>query len=48
MDDSATGIKGVVSETADANAPAYNLAGQRAGKDYKGVVIVNGKKVLRK
>ncbi len=26
----------------------YNLAGQRVGKDYKGIVIVNGKKYLRK
>ena len=26
----------------------YNLAGQRVGKDYKGVVIINGKKVVRK
>ena len=27
---------------------AYNLAGQRVGKDYKGVVIINGKKVVRR
>ncbi|MBQ7424131.1 MAG: chitobiase/beta-hexosaminidase C-terminal domain-containing protein [Prevotella sp.] len=27
---------------------AYNLAGQRVGNDYKGIVIVNGKKVIRK
>ena len=26
----------------------YNLAGQRVGKDYKGIVIVNGKKMLNK
>lgn len=26
----------------------YNLAGQKVGKDYKGVVIVNGKKVMMK
>ena len=26
----------------------YNLAGQRVGNDYKGLVIVNGKKVIRK
>ncbi len=32
----------------DANAPAYNLAGQRVGNDYKGVVIKNGKKIIRK
>ena len=27
-----------------ANAATYNLAGQRVGKDYKGIVICNGKK----
>ena len=26
----------------------YNLAGQKVSKDYKGIVIVNGKKVIRK
>ncbi len=30
------------------NYDYYNLAGQRVGKDYKGIVIVNGKKVLVK
>ena len=30
------------------DAPMYNLAGQRVGKDYKGVVIVNGKKMVIK
>ena len=30
------------------NTPVYNLAGQRVGNDYKGIVIVNGKKVVRK
>ena len=30
------------------NAPMYNLAGQRVTKSYKGVIIVNGKKVLNK
>lgn len=29
------------------NAPMYNLAGQQVGKDYKGVVIQNGKKIVR-
>lgn len=32
----------------DNNAPMYNLAGQRVNKSYKGVVIVNGKKMLNK
>ena len=28
------------------NQPMYNVAGQRVGKDYKGIVIQNGKKVV--
>ena len=32
----------------NADAPMYNLAGQRVGKNYKGVVIVNGKKMILK
>ncbi len=32
----------------DANAPMYNLAGQKVGKNYKGVVIQNGKKMIVK
>ncbi|WP_155941934.1 hypothetical protein [Prevotella sp. AGR2160] len=30
-----------------AKGAMYNLAGQRVGKDYKGIVIVNGKKLMR-
>ena len=41
-----TGINEVSNSTA--NAPIYNLAGQRVGKDYKGVVIQNGKKFIKK
>ena len=29
-------------------SPIYNLSGQRVDKDYKGIVIINGKKYLRK
>ncbi len=32
----------------DANAPMYNLAGQKVGKNYKGVAIQNGKKMIVK
>lgn len=32
----------------DYNAPIFNLAGQRVGKNYKGIVIVNGKKMINK
>lgn len=30
------------------NAPMYNLAGQQVSESYKGIVIINGKKVVRK
>lgn len=42
-----TGIKNIASQTAN-DAPAYNLAGQKVGKSYKGVVIQNGKKFVQK
>lgn len=42
-----TGIEALTIDT-DANALMYNLAGQRVDKDYKGVVIKNGKKVVVK
>lgn len=44
---SSTGIKSISAESA-ADAPAYNLAGQRVAKDAKGLVIVNGKKYMNK
>lgn len=31
-----------------ADGAIYNLAGQKVGKDYKGIVIMNGKKVVQK
>lgn len=43
-----TGINNITTEAADANAPAYNLAGQKVGKAYKGVVIKAGKKFIQK
>ena len=42
-----TGINGVEAIAADANAPMYNIAGQRVSKDYKGLVIMNGKKIMK-
>lgn len=42
------GIKSPASALSDKNAPAYNLAGQKAGSGYKGIVIQNGKKIIRK
>jgi hypothetical protein len=30
------------------NGNIYNLAGQKVGANYKGIIVVNGKKVVRK
>jgi hypothetical protein len=43
-----TGIVGVTNDAASADGPIFNLAGQRVGSSYKGIVIQNGKKVLKK
>ena len=47
-EDETDGIKSVQGSRFTVNGEAYNLSGQRVGKDYKGIVIVNGKKVIRK
>lgn len=36
------------SKSSIVNSQLYNLAGQAVGKDYKGIVIINGRKELRK
>jgi hypothetical protein len=41
----ATGINSIEANAQD--APAYNLAGQKVNKGFKGLVIVNGKKVVK-
>ncbi len=43
-----TGINNITTSAADANAPAYNLAGQKVSESYKGVVIKAGKKFVQK
>ena len=43
-----TGINNISAEEANADAPVYNLAGQRVGKNAKGVLIKNGKKYVVK
>ena len=45
--DNETGINQMVNGQSS-NGKWYNLAGQRVGKDYKGIVISKGKKELRK
>ena len=47
--DTATGVHlTALQESEMEDEPTYNLAGQRVGKDYKGIVIIRGKKYLRK
>lgn len=47
--DTATGVHlTAFPESQMEDEPTYNLAGQRVGKDYKGIVIIRGKKYLRK
>ena len=45
-----TGITNVSNNThhlsPDTHHPIYNLAGQRVGKGYKGIAIINGKKIV--
>ena len=50
VDEETTGI-GDLKNSSDEewkSSPMYNLAGQKVGKDYKGIVIVNGKKFINK
>ena len=42
-----TGIANMKKEM-ESDAPRYNLAGQKVGNDYKGVVIQNGRKMIQK
>lgn len=46
--DTATGVHlTAFQESQMEDEPTYNLAGQRVGKDYKGIIIIRGKKYLR-
>ena len=47
MPDTETGINSINAETTT-EAPAYNLAGQKVSKNFKGIMIQNGKKVVIK
>ena len=48
LDGTATGINSIAADKANSRDVRFNLAGQRVDKNYKGVVIVNGKKQLVK
>lgn len=43
-----TGIGSVEASADAADSAAYNLAGQKVGNDYKGIVVKNGKKFIQK
>ena len=44
-----TGIEDITTKpVVNVNAPVYNLSGQRVSKNFKGIVIMNGKKYLVK
>ena len=43
-----SGINEVRQTTMDGNAPAYTLNGTRTGSSTKGIIIRNGKKIIRK
>lgn len=44
-----TGINSVSIENGlDNTKPLYNMAGQRVGKDYRGIILQNGRKFIRK
>ncbi|MDO5525085.1 MAG: hypothetical protein Q4F85_03265 [Prevotella sp.] len=46
--ETADGIADINADVNDANAPAYNLAGQRVNANAKGLIIKNGKKYVNK
>ncbi len=48
IDGEVTAIQGIVTDKADSDAPAYNLAGQRVADNYRGIIIKGGKKYLNK
>jgi hypothetical protein len=43
-----TGIESIKTTAKVYDDAIYNLAGQKVGKDYKGIVIKNGKKMIQK
>lgn len=47
--DTPTAIEGIrTDDAADGNAPMYSISGQRVGASYKGIVIQNGRKFIKR
>ena len=48
LEEDATGIDEIEQNNAiPTEGYLFNMAGQRVGNDYNGIIIVNGKKVIR-
>ena len=47
-EDETDGIASIENGKLNIETPAFNLSGQKVGAEYKGIVIVNGKKYVRK
>ena len=43
-----TAIETIITDGLDENAPMFNLSGQRVTKSYRGVVLQNGRKFVKK
>jgi hypothetical protein len=51
LEEEATGISSLTAEPArksDAESPAYNLNGQRVNASYKGIILKNGRKYIKR
>ena len=44
----ATAINEINADPSNSNTAIYNISGQRVDDNYKGIIIINGKKMLRK
>lgn len=48
IDGTTSGIKGIKTDRALTDGRTFNLSGQRVSNNYKGIVVVNGKKIVRR
>lgn len=49
VEKTATGINDMhVNDNGNADTPRYNLSGQRVDDSYRGIVISNGKKMVKR
>ena len=48
FDDGTTDVEKIEKSNTATTAQAYNLSGQKVNSDYKGIVIIGGKKIVRR